>query len=156
MAGGQLQLDAAVLLRPAVPADFGFAWSVYADGLRPHLSAWRCWEDADQQRRFARIYDPVHSAIVLCAGEAAGFLTITGHESTILLQQFFLAAGFRGRGLGSHLLGRLCAEWNDMDRPVSLAVLQNNPAQNLYRRHGFATYWQNDDRFFMLRPPPAR
>lgn len=43
-----------------------------------------------------------------------------------------------------------------MDRPVSLAVLKNNPAQHLYRRFGFAPTWQNDDRFFMLRPPGSR
>ena len=146
-------LESTVTLRPARADDLDYVWSVYADGLRPYLSAWRPWDDADQRRRFPRLYDPVHSAIVLCEGAAAGFLTIVGHDSTILLQQFFLGPEFRGQGLGSHLLGRLCAEWDGMDRPVGLAVLKNNPARSLYRRFGFATVWQGSDRYFMQRPP---
>ncbi|MFC3674619.1 GNAT family N-acetyltransferase [Ferrovibrio xuzhouensis] len=149
-------LETSVTLRPAQPDDLDFVWSVYADGLRPYLSAYRPWDEAGQRQRFPRLYDAAHSAIVLCEGVAAGFVTIVGHDSTILLQQFFLDAAFRGQGLGGHLLNRFCAEWDEMDRPVSLAVLKNNPAQQLYRRFGFAPTWQSDDRFFMLRPPGSQ
>lgn len=149
-------LESSVTLRPAQPDDLDFVWSVYADGLRPYLSAYRPWDEDGQRLRFPRLYDAGHSAIVLCEGTAAGFVTIVGHDSTILLQQFFLGPDFRGQGLGGHLLARFCAEWDGMDRPVSLAVLKNNPAQHLYRRFGFAPAWQSDDRFFMLRPPGSR
>jgi len=148
-------LETTVTLRPAGDDDLDYVWSVYADGLRPYLSAYRPWDEAGQRQRFPRIYDAAHSAIVLCEGEAAGFLTITGNDRIVLLQQFFLGADFRGQGLGSHLLDRLCAEWDEMERPVSLAVLKNNPAQHLYRRFGFRIVWQNDDRYFMQRQPAA-
>jgi len=145
-------LAATVTLRPAGADDLDFVWPVYAEGIRPYLAGGP-WDEAVQAARFARIYDPVHSAIVLCGDTPAGWLTIVGHDSTILLQQFFVAAAFRGQGLGGHLLARLCAEWDDMDRPVTLAVLKTNPARRLYRRFGFSTYWAGDDRYFMLRPP---
>ena len=148
-------LETAVTLRPARADDLDYVWSVYADGLRPYLSAYRPWDEADQQARFPRIYDAPHSAIVLCEGRAAGFLTIVANARSILLQQFFLDAAFRGQGLGGHLMGRFCAEWDEMERPVGLAVLKNNPAQHLYRRFGFRAVWQNDDRFFMQRGPGA-
>lgn len=105
-------LETSVTLRPAQPDDLDFVWSVYADGLRPYLSAYRPWDEDGQRQRFPRLYDAAHSAIVLCEGTAAGFVTIVGHDSTILLQQFFLGPDFRGQGLGSHLLGRFCAEWD--------------------------------------------
>src|SRR3546814_16047544 len=101
-------------------------------------------------------YTTLFRSIVLCEGVAAGFVTIVGHDSTILLQQFFLDAAFRGQGLGGHLLGRFCSEWDEMDRPVSLAVLKNNPAQQRYRRFGFAPTRQSDDRLFLLPPPRRR
>lgn len=146
-------LAAAITLRPAMIDDRDFAWSVYADGIRPYMAAYMAWDDTDQAARFARIYDHRHSAIVLHDDRPAGWLTVVGHDSTILLQQFFIAGAYRGHGIGSHLLAGLCAEWDGMDRPVSLAVLKNNPAQRLYLRFGFRTYWQNADRHFMLRPP---
>ncbi|WP_300300401.1 GNAT family N-acetyltransferase [Ferrovibrio sp.] len=142
-----------ITLRPARAADIGFVWPVYADGIGPYLSGYRAWNEGEEAVRFRRIYDPVHSAIVLCDCVDAGWLTVVHHDSAILLQQFFIAAAFRGRGLGTELLSRLCAEWDGMDRPVALAVLKNNPAQTLYARFGFTTYWQNDDRYFMLRTP---
>jgi ribosomal protein S18 acetylase RimI-like enzyme len=146
-------LESAVTLRPARDDDIDYVWSVYADGLRPYLSAWRPWDEAGQRARFPRIYDSRHSAIVLCDGDRAGFLTIVAHPRSILLQQFFLGPAFRGQGLGGHLMARLCAEWDEMDRPATLAVLKNNPAQHLYRRFGFRTVWQGDDRHYMQRQP---
>lgn len=146
-------LESTVTLRPAREDDIDYVWSVYADGLKPYLSAWQPWDDADQRERFPRIYDAAHSAIVLCEGRAAGFLTIVAHPRAILLQQFFLGAEFRGQGLGGHLMARLCAEWDEMQRPASLAVLRNNPARHLYERCGFQVNWQGADRYVMLRQP---
>ncbi|HEX6978762.1 MAG TPA: GNAT family N-acetyltransferase [Alphaproteobacteria bacterium] len=145
--------DLSVTLRPATTADLDFVWRVYAEGIGPYLSAYQSWKTVEQKPRFARIYDPRHSAIVLCEGADAGFLTTVGYENTIVLQQFFIAEEFRSQGLGSTLLGRLREEWDEMAQPVSLAVLKNNPAQRLYRRFGFSVYWQNDSRLFMVRRP---
>ena len=130
-------------------------YSLKCESIRDGSLTQESWRKSGQRQRFPRIYDAAHSAIVLCEGEAAGFLTITGNDRIVLLQQFFLGADFRGQGLGSHLLDRLCAEWDEMERPVSLAVLKNNPAQHLYRRFGFRIVWQNDDRYFMQRQPAA-
>src|SRR3546814_12559356 len=90
-------------------------------------------------------YTTLFRSIVLCEGVAAGFVTIVGHDSTILLQQFFLDAAFRGQGLGCHMLARFCSEWVDMDRPVSLAVLKINPAQKLSQPFGFAPTWASEE-----------
>lgn len=145
--------DLSITLRPAMADDIEFVWRVYSEGIGPYLSAYQTWKTVEQKPRFARIYDPRHSAIVLCEGEEAGFLTVVGYDNTIVLQQFFIAEAFRDQGIGSALLARLCEDWDDMAQPVSLAVLKNNPAQKLYRRFGFSAYWQNDSRYFMVRRP---
>lgn len=51
-------LAAAITLRPAMIDDRDFAWSVYADGIRPYMAAYMAWDDTDQAARCPHLRSP--------------------------------------------------------------------------------------------------
>ncbi len=63
-----------------------------------------------------------------------------------------IRAQWRGRGIGSAVLERLCAEAGQAGVPLRLSVWQaNEGALRLYRRHGFVAEGESSDPAGYLR-----
>ncbi|MEP7285596.1 MAG: GNAT family N-acetyltransferase [Chloroflexota bacterium] len=58
---------------------------------------------------------------------------------------------YRGKGLGTRLLGDLITAMTPKSRPISLSVDATNPAVVLYKRFGFETVGINGTSLTMLR-----
>jgi GNAT superfamily N-acetyltransferase len=96
--------------------------------------------EAWQRTHFATSYSPLHNAVILrTASEPAdvGRISLTRHWRSIFLRDIELAAGERGHGIGSAILGAVIALAEDSERHVELNVLACNPARHLYARLGF-------------------
>jgi ribosomal protein S18 acetylase RimI-like enzyme len=76
---------------------------------------------------------------VIWSGDSrVGRLLVDRTDSAMQLVDIAFSSGFRGRGLGSWLIGELIHEARRRGVPLRLYVRGSNPAARLYERLGFA------------------
>lgn len=124
----------AVGLRPATRADREWCYDLHRAAMREYVAAVWGWDEAEQLAYHERGFEPGNTRIITVDGQDVGVLIVDERPDETYLGRIEIHPGFQGRGVGSHLIGRLLAE----GRPVLLDVLTVNVrAQALYRRLGF-------------------
>lgn len=137
----------ALQLRPVHAGDEDFLRRVYASSRAAEiaLTGWdaaaaeaflRMQFDA-QHRHYQAYYGQARFDIIECGGEPAGRLYVAREAGEIRVIDITLLDAWRGRGIGSTLLGELLAEAAASGRSVTIHVEENNPAFTLYQRLGF-------------------
>ncbi|MFN8633977.1 MAG: GNAT family N-acetyltransferase [Chloroflexota bacterium] len=136
-----------IALRPAEPDDDAILIAIYG-GTREDELAMTDWDDA-RKREFVeqqfRAQDQYYRAnyanatfdVILVDGQPAGRLYVARWPDEIRIMDIALLASFRGRGIGSHLLGALQREAAAAQKPLRIHVERFNPALSLYARLGF-------------------
>lgn len=151
-------------LRPETATDGPFLLRLYASTREQEMRAvpWSPEEKdafvrqqfAAQQRHCAAHYAGDSLQIVEVDGEAVGRLYTGRRSDEIRIIDISLLPGFRGRGIGSALLGEILHEAQSAGLAVRLHVEHNNPAVRLYSRHGFVTVADHGVYWLMERPRP--
>lgn len=137
----------AVTLRPTTPEDRAFLVLLYGSTRDAELSQveWAPGQrEAFVEMQFAtqdtqyRRHNP-HAAfdVIEVDGAPAGRLYVDRRPDDLRVVDISLLPGFRGRGVGGWLLGRLMDEAARAGRIVSIHVEIHNPAATLYSRLGF-------------------
>lgn len=133
-------------LRPALPRDREFLYSVYASTRAGELEAlgWTPQQQATflrmqfgAQETHYRTHYPDSQFSVIMAGGDAGRLYMDRGEAEIRVLDIALLPAFRRRGLGTAILGALAEEGRSTGRALTLHVERANPALRLYLRLGF-------------------
>ena len=92
--------------------------------------------------------------IVLMKKDAGRFYTWE-NENEIRLIDITLLPQFRGKGIGTFLLGELIKKSEKGRKKISLHVDPVNPALKLYLRSGFIHIKNNGRHYYMERSPEA-
>jgi GNAT superfamily N-acetyltransferase len=154
-----------VAVRPAGEADDAFFARVYASTREEDVTRMGFGEEeraafvaqqfAAQSAHYARCYGGASYSVVVVDGVDAGRLIVADLADEVLIVDVALLPAFRGRGVGTRLLGPLLAEADAAGRTVGIHVERFNPAQRLYERLGFVA--GDDDGVYrkMERPPAA-
>lgn len=138
-------MSQAIRLRPATDSDQPFLLALLAS-TRPELSLLdgvtrsmllRMQYDA-QLMHYRSQYPQMEASIVLADGQAAGRTCVARGPQEIRLLDISLLPEYRSRQIGRQLLAQLQGEAQQAGLPLRLHVRQDNPAQHLYRRLGFA------------------
>jgi GNAT superfamily N-acetyltransferase len=142
-----------VAFRPATPAGIdialGFMSQLYSRAGFDEVRARKAFEDLLAQPEFGGLW------FIDADGHAAGYIVLSicysleFHGRFVLLDELFVDAGWRGRGLGSQALA-FAGEFSRVRgfRAIRLEVAWQNPrARELYNRSGF----QLDDRDLMTK-----
>ena len=136
-----------ITLRPENPGDREFLFRVYASTRQAEMALvpwtleqkeafiWMQFEA--QSREYQQRFKAADFQIVLVNGAAAGRLYLDRRADEIRIVDITLLPEWRGRGIGSHLLGEVLAEGVRRGLPVSIHVEGSNPALTLYERLGF-------------------
>jgi ribosomal protein S18 acetylase RimI-like enzyme len=136
-----------VTLRPAGADDEAFLRELYASTREDEL-ALAPWSE-EQRRDFLDFqfgaqkahYEEHHPSaghdVILYDRERAGRFYVDRSEREINVIDLALLPAFRGRGIGSALLGSVIDEARDDGREVLFFVEQSNRARALYERLGF-------------------
>jgi GNAT superfamily N-acetyltransferase len=127
-------------LRQATADDEGFLYELHREAMRDYVEITWGWNEGWQRAHFTTSYAPLHNAVIVRTASApadVGRISLTRHRRSIFLRDIVLAAGERGPGIGSAILGAVIALAEDSDRHVELNVLACNPARHLYARLGF-------------------
>lgn len=152
-------------LRPIAAEDRDFLSRLYASTREEELApvpwtreqkdAFLRFQFEAQHKHYVEHYPGASFDVVLADGEPAGRLYVVEWEGEIRLIDVALLPEFRGRGLGSRLLDGVLARGAACDKPVTIHVERQNPAQRLYRRLGFRTIGEHGVYELMERRPPG-
>jgi GNAT superfamily N-acetyltransferase len=138
-------------LRAGRPGDYAYAERLYRETMQPLLTALGAWDEADIIPRFRRRFKPEEVRVIGVDGADAGWLQVAETEAGVTLMQIHIEEAFRSCGIGSRLIRDLLAEARAKAKPVSLSVVRNNRALELYRRLGFRVVGGDATKFFMRR-----
>jgi ribosomal protein S18 acetylase RimI-like enzyme len=138
----------AITLRPMRPGDLDFARQVYASTRADELAVlidWTAQQKADfldmqfeaQHTYYQQVFADAAYLIIMQGKRRIGRLYLDRRPDEIRVIDIALLPAFRGRGIGSRLMGDILAEGRRESLPVRIHVERNNPAMRLYRRLGF-------------------
>lgn len=88
---------------------------------------------------------------IVCKNEMVGFIGIKIYEKEVYLYRFFIDEKYRGQGIGTIALSKLIEMAKEQNKDMSLEVIGENIARDLYERLGFKTHYRkmvlkiNDD-----------
>ncbi len=80
-----------------------------------------------------------------------GFIGIKNYEKEIYLYRFFISDKYRNNGIGTIALNQIIDMAKEQNKDMSLEVIGENIARDLYERLGFKTHYRkmvlkiNDD-----------
>ncbi|MBI4910064.1 MAG: GNAT family N-acetyltransferase [Acidobacteria bacterium] len=146
-----------ISLRPTTEGDEGFLRVVYAESRREELDQVE-WPDGQreaflrsqfdaQAAHYIKHYPGAEFQIIEVAGQAAGRLYVRRTAPEIRIMDIALVPEYRGKGIGTALLGQLIDEGRAARQMVTIHVEKWNPALRLYERLGFrvieerGAYW---------------
>ncbi|PCE34182.1 GNAT family N-acetyltransferase [Burkholderia ubonensis] len=125
-----------ITLRAATPADIPFLLSLRKLTMTAHLQ--RAGVPTDDDTHHRRIQANFEDAKIICDGaESIGLLKLSRATDEWHLHQIQVLPAHQGKGIGNALLRDVLAEATCAGVPVSLSVLQGNPARHLYEHLGF-------------------
>ena len=136
-------------LRSARPEDYGFAESLYLETGEPLFVELGIWNEEEVISRFKEKFNPEEVQIISVDGANAGWMQTSEGKNEIHLIQIHLSADFRSAGIGSRIIQDLMREARDKNKAVSLFVIRNNPALELYKRLGFEIVSENAEKISM-------
>ena len=140
-------------LRPAIQEDFEFAFMTKKDALGAHIRARWGWDEEYQRSVHELRWSEKPWSIIMLNDASIGTVSVQNESESARFGEFYLLAQFRGRGLGSFILGDFCEECDAARQSARLEYLKWNPVGSLYKRHGFEVISENDIHYFMVRRP---
>ncbi len=143
-------------LRPAKEGDYSFALALYLEGAREHLTKIGRWDEDRFVALFREGYKQGRTQIISVDGRVVGFIQVVDFPDRLYLRQIHLIDGFRGRGIGSTLIGAELKRGAETGRPVTLDVMHGNPARRLYVRLGFESTGKDPDKEQMIWKAPGQ
>ncbi|KVQ99311.1 GCN5 family acetyltransferase [Burkholderia ubonensis] len=125
-----------ITLRAATPADIPFLLRLRKLTMTAHLQ--RSGVPTDDDTHYGRIRTNFEDAKIICDGtESIGLLKLSRTPDEWHLHQIQVLPAHQGKGIGNAVLRDVLAEATRAGVPVSLSVLQGNPARRLYEQLGF-------------------
>ena len=138
-------------LRQANLGDLDAMMAIGHEGLRPHIEAFKTWDDAVEEAGFREHFVPEQIEIIQVGGADAGYIKIEHRGDHHYIDGIYIAKTYRGTGIGTAVLNAKLSELSDL--PVRLRVYKTNPAQHLYTRLGFGFVSTADEAVIMQYPP---
>ena len=143
-----------IVLRPACAEDFAFCARLYFSAMEKIIRELKL-DAAKQEENLRHLWEVTQVRIITSDGVDAGWMQSEAREDGLYLEQIFVDAPFRRRGIGTTVINGLITQANHTSLPVTLAVVRSNPALRLYKRMGFRVADEDDRKFYMTRQPDA-
>jgi len=138
-----------IQLREALPADVDFARALYFETMRGLIEPLFGWDQRQQEDSFAGWFDLRQARIIVADGRDVGWMQTRADDRELFLGSLYVRPEMQGRGIGTHILRDLIDQSERSSRPLTLAVMKNNPAIRLYERLGFRLTHEDKYKFYM-------
>ena len=154
-----------ITFRPVEDSDLEFLYEVYADFRAEELSIVP-WSDQEkeeflrmqfraQHEFYTQNYSGAEFQIILVDGEPQGRLYMHRREDEHRIMDIAILTKQRGRGIGGQIMRDLLDEAASIGKPVTIHVLKQNRALNLYERLGFREIGSTDIYLLMEWKPDS-
>lgn len=129
--------------RRALSSDIDFLLLLRKSTMTEHLNkAGFYFTDQDHIDRIKEFFED--SFIITNHKESIGLIKLGLLADRVHIRQFQILPLFHRKGVGSYVLKVVKKKAKDLELPVTLNVLLDNPAKGLYLRHGFYVEEQGD------------
>ena len=136
-------------LRPATLQDLDELELRYEQVMRPYVELTHAWDTG----HFRKNFNPTQSQIITVDGHNAGLFRSLETRFLIRLLEIQLWPEFQNQGIGTAILKNLIARADRLKLPITLRVLNGNPAKSLYLRLGFVETELLENAVAMRREP---
>jgi ribosomal protein S18 acetylase RimI-like enzyme len=136
-------------LRAATQRDAAFIYGLRVAGLREYVAQTWGWDEPVQAARFREHFDPAPYQVVVIDGRDVGAVAVERRAGELFLADIEVLPEWRGRGLGTAIVGAVVAEARRRGLPAALQVLKVNPARRLYERLGFRVVGETPTHYLM-------
>ncbi|MFT3795497.1 GNAT family N-acetyltransferase [Flavobacterium sp.] len=103
--------------------------------------------DEDQLLRVNYLFD--QAKIILYKGQNIGLLKLDEKENNVEIVQVQIDPQFQGKGIGRQIIQSVIENSLNRNKQISLSVLKQNPAKELYLRMGFKIIGEDDSSYLM-------
>jgi GNAT superfamily N-acetyltransferase len=142
-----------ISLRPACDEDFAFARDVYFATMRWIIESLFGWDQAREEKNFARFFKLDETRIITAEGKKVGWIQEQVGDASINLGSFYVMKEMQRRGIGTRVLRTLLAHAADESKAITLAVVKINPARHFYERNGFRITHEDEHKFYLRADP---
>jgi GNAT superfamily N-acetyltransferase len=142
-----------IALRTACSEDFAFARSLYFETMRGMIERLFGWDQAREERNFARFFKLDEVSIITADGQDVGWIQEQVDGGTINLGSLYVVPAMQGRGIGTRVLNILLGRAASQSKAITLAVVKMNPARYFYEKHGFRITHEDQYKFYMRANP---
>ena len=136
-------------LRNATINDLLPMMAIGHEGLRPHIEAFKPWDQAAEEQGFRNHFTPDCIEIIQADGQDIGYLKIEAAPDHFYLDGIYIANSHRGLGIGGLVIQDKIDTFKPTALPLRLRVYKTNPAQSLYARLGFTIVEEFADAYLM-------
>lgn len=136
-------------LRGAEPKDADFVFGVLDEAVGPHLREIDSWNEAEQRRIVAYLFETADVYVIQVSGMDVGYLAVWRSADELYVASIALTKHWQRRGIGTALMADLITEAGPL--PIRLNVMSNNPAREFYERLGFTVTGEEGRKLRMER-----
>jgi RimJ/RimL family protein N-acetyltransferase len=149
-----------IALRPVEEGDTDFLKDLYYSSRQHEMDLLSEWteemKDAfitqqfhAQDRYYRENYEKARLQVILYDHQPIGRFYTQKREDEIRIMDVIIKSGYRGAGLGTHLIRSVMEEARQGGLAVRIHVEYNNPALRLYHRLGFEKIGENGIYFLL-------
>jgi ribosomal protein S18 acetylase RimI-like enzyme len=132
-------------LRPARSDDFGFAWSLYEELMKPlTVELLGRWSDSGQKQVVEWALAQQDTLIIVKDELDVGWMQMIESPDNLYLGQLYVAPSLQNRGIGTAILRELTDKARRGNKTLTLDVMKNNRSRLLYERLGFYVIGQSE------------
>ena len=119
----------------ATDDDIEFIFQLRFKTMKPIFKDILGWDDNEESKKAAEELN--NAKIVIFNQKQIGVIKVVPGNDELHLHQMQVLPEFQGRGVGEELVRRTIMQSKKMKKPITLFVVKNTPAKNLYDRFGF-------------------
>lgn len=138
-------------LRPATANDHNFLIDLRIKTMKPFFENTFGWNDNDEREK--AIDNLNCSKIAMCENIRIGVIKVINKSEELHLHQLQFLPQYQKNGIGAELIRQTIKHSENLNKPITLFVVQNTPAKRLYEKYGFIVTTKYEHHCEMCRHP---
>jgi ribosomal protein S18 acetylase RimI-like enzyme len=135
--------------RNALKEDIGYLLWLRKETMDQHLiNSGITLNQEEQVARINHLFD--QARIIIYNGMDIGLLKTDEKEDMVEIVQVQIEPQYQGRGIGKQVINSVIERSLSQNKGISLSVLKENPARDLYLRMGFKIVGEEDASWMMI------